>query len=83
MLVYQRRMVWFGSFNKSPATLIAEGIEPNGYQFEAFGCQFFSEFLPHGQVTRASSVRRPGVNEHFFALQTRQFKDVSVKVRQA
>ena len=82
MTINKRRVSGFGCFHKGLTAFVSKRIKTNGNQLKAVvgrRIEFISQCLPHGQVSRASSVGGPGVDHHFFAAQARQIKGLAVE----
>ena len=73
-------MLGLGRFDECSAPLGAEHVQSDGDYLQTLAVQFVAQRLPHGQVTRAASVRRPGVNENFLTAQAREAEDVARQI---
>ena len=86
MAIDKGRMGGGRGLHKCLAAGVAERVQANGYQFKTVVgrfIEFVSQGLPHGQVSRAASVGRPGVDNDFLAAQAGQIEGLAFDIRQA
>ena len=82
LLVDKCRKGRFGTIVKFATGFFAAGVLSGGNDFEVFVSEVFINSLPPGQVEAASSPRGPGEDQHFLAVEIREFDLLSFAIGQ-